>query len=168
MHTLRDCRPDDLSRILAIVNAAAGAYRGVIPPDCFHDPYMTANYLRDEIAGGVTFLGCEVDGVLVGVMGLQTVDDVDLIRHAYVWPAAQGGGIGAALMAELTRRASRPLLVGTWAAAQWAIRFYERNGFVLAPPDRAAALLARYWDIAPRQAATSVVLERKMGTVPIS
>ena len=163
MQTLRECRPDDISRILEIVNAAAQAYRGVIPPDCFHDPYMTANTLREEIDRGVTFLGSEAGGVLTGVMGLQQVDDVDLIRHAYVWPAAQGGGIGAALIAELMRRSSRPLLVGTWVAASWAIRFYERHGFVRVVPDRAAALLARYWNITERQAATSVVLERRAG-----
>jgi GNAT superfamily N-acetyltransferase len=121
---------------------------------------MTANYLRDELDRGVIFLGSEEGGVLTGIMGLQQVGDVELIRHAYVWPAAQGGGIGAVLIAELTRRSSRPLLVGTWAAARWAIRFYERNGFVLASPDRAATLLARYWNITERQAATSVVLTR--------
>lgn len=160
MQTLRECRPDDIPRILDIVNAAAEAYRGVIPADCFHDPYMTANYLRDEIGRGVTFLGADAGGVLTGIMGLQQVGDVDLIRHAYVWPAAQGGGIGAALIGELMGRSSRPLLVGTWAAARWAIRFYERHGFELTSPDRAAALLARYWNITERQAATSVVLER--------
>ena len=164
MNTLRDCRPDDIPRILEIVNAAAKAYRGVIPADCFHEPYMTASYLQDEIARGVTFLGCEQAGVLVGAMGLQRVDDVDLIRHAYVWPAAQGGGIGAVLIGELIRRATCPLLVGTWAAATWAIRFYERNGFVLASPARAAELLTRYWNISARQAATSVVLERIAAT----
>ena len=160
MDTLRECGPDDVPRILEIVNAAAEAYRDVIPPDCFHEPYMTANYLRDEIARGVKFLGCEAGGALVGVMGLQTAGDVELIRHAYVMPAAQGGGIGSALIGELMKRSSRSLLVGTWAAANWAIRFYERNGFTLAPPDRAAALLARYWNIGARQAETSVVLER--------
>ena len=160
MNTRRECGPDDVPRILEIVNAAAEAYRNVIPPDCFHDPYMTANYLRDEIGRGVAFVGCESGGSLVGVMGLQTVGDVELIRHAYVMPAAQGGGVGAALIGELMRRCSRPVLVGTWAAAHWAIRFYERNGFTRAPAARAAALLARYWNISARQAETSVVLER--------
>jgi len=163
MNTLRDCGAGDVPRILEIVNAAAEAYRGVIPADCFHEPYMSANALRDELERGVRFLGCETGGVLVGVMGLQSVGDVDLIRHAYVWPAAQGSGIGAALIGELMRRTARRLLVGTWAAAHWAIRFYERNGFVRATPGRAAALLARYWDITERQAATSVVLERGAG-----
>jgi GNAT superfamily N-acetyltransferase len=159
MNTLRDCQATDVPRILEIVNAAAQAYRGVIPADCFHEPYMTAEHLRDEIAAGVRFLGCEVDGELVGVMGMQRVDDVDLIRHAYVKPGAQGGGIGAALIAELMRRSSRRMLVGTWSAAVWAIRFYERNGFARASEEEAARLLARYWDISARQVQTSVVLE---------
>jgi len=161
MHTLRDCRAEDVSHILEIINAAAEAYRGVIPPDCFHEPYMTAEHLHEEIAFGVRFLGCEDDGALVGVMGLQRVDDVDLIRHAYVRPATQGSGVGAALIAELLRRSSRRMLVGTWAAASWAIRFYERNGFARASPERAAQLLARYWSITPRQVETSVALERR-------
>jgi GNAT superfamily N-acetyltransferase len=158
MNTLRDCRAPDFPRILGIINAAAEAYRGVIPADCFHEPYMSEAHLRSEIDAGVSFLGCETDGVLVGVMGLQRADDVDLIRHAYVAPAAQGSGVGAALIAELLRRSERPMLVGTWAAASWAIRFYERNGFVRASAERAAQLLARYWDISPRQLETSVVL----------
>lgn len=166
MHTLRDCRADDVPVILEMINAAAEAYRGVIPADCFHEPYMTAEYLREEIERGVTFLGCEVDGALVGVMGLQNVRDVDLIRHAYVRPAAQGAGVGAALIAALLQKSTRPMLVGTWAAAHWAIRFYERNGFVRVPPARAEQLLVQYWNIGARQIETSVVLE--MGTVPIS
>jgi len=160
MHTLRDIRPDDFPRILEIVNAAAEAYRGVIPADCFHEPYMTAHYLRDEIERGVRFLGWEADGRLVGVMGVQPVGDVDLIRHAYVDPGAQGAGIGARLIGEIMRQSTRPMLVGTWADASWAIRFYQRNGFVLASPARAAQLLATYWNISERQAAMSVVLER--------
>src|SRR5689334_8983319 len=138
MNTLRDCRAEDFPHILEIINAAAAVYRGVIPADCWHEPYMTAEHLREEMAAGVSFVGCEVDGELVGVMGMQRVDDVDLIRHAYVKPGAQGGGIGAALIAELMKRSSRRVLVGTWAAASWAIRFYERNGFVRASDERAA------------------------------
>ncbi|HTU64557.1 MAG TPA: GNAT family N-acetyltransferase [Steroidobacteraceae bacterium] len=159
MKTLRAIRPDDFDPLLRIVNAAAEKYRGQIPADCFHEPYMTAEHLRRDIDAGVTFTVCELDGVLVGAMGLQRVRDVDLIRHAYVSPAAQGGGIGAALIDDLKRRSSHRLLVGTWTAATWAIRFYERNGFVLASPARAAELLARYWSIPARQADVSVVLE---------
>jgi GNAT superfamily N-acetyltransferase len=161
MEQLRICVPADVPAILAIVNAAAEAYRDTIPPDCFHDPYMPEEELRQEIAAGVEFLGCELDGELVGVMGLQDVDDVALIRHAYVRPAAQGTGVGARLLAALLRRTTRRVLVGTWADASWAIRFYERNGFVRVPDERAPGLFARYWSISPRQIEFSVALERK-------
>lgn len=164
MQTLRACGEADIPVILDIVNAAAEAYRGVIPADCFHDPYMEADELRSEIRAGVSFLGCEIDGKLVGVMGLQPVQDVDLIRHAYVQPGTQGRGIGAALIAELIRRSQRPMLVGTWSDARWAIRFYERNGFTLESAPRAEALLRKYWNIPARQTAMSVVLSR--ATVP--
>jgi GNAT superfamily N-acetyltransferase len=144
--------------MLAIINAAAEAYRGVIPSDCWHDPYMPAAELRAEIAAGVRFLACEVDGVLVGVMGIQPVRNVDLIRHAYVSPACQRLGAGSALMAALRERSNRQVLVGTWAAATWAIRFYERHGFGLVPEAVKAALLRTYWTISPRQIEVSVVL----------
>jgi len=162
MNTLRACGPDDISTILAIVNAAAKAYRGVIPPDCFHDPYMPEDELRREIAAGVEFFGCESEGELIGVMGLQAVNDVALIRHAYVRPDAQGSGVGGALLAGLMQRTTRSVLVGTWADASWAIRFYERNGFVRIPDAQAPGLFGRYWRISPRQVAVSVVLERKV------
>jgi GNAT superfamily N-acetyltransferase len=160
MQKLRACGDGDVPNILDIVNAAAEAYRGVIPPDCFHDPYMGEDELRREIAAGVVFLGCEVDGELLGVMGLQPVRDVDLIRHAYVRPDAQGRGIGAVLIADLLRRSPRRILVGTWTDAQWALRFYERNGFVRISADRTAAVLGQYWSIPARQIAMSAVLER--------
>lgn len=158
---IRPCRDDERSAILAIVNAAAEAYRGVIPADRWHDPYMAEQELDAEIAAGVTFWGAERDGVLAGVMGIQRVRDVQLIRHAYVAPAVQGAGIGRALLEHLRRRSDAPLLVGTWAAAEWAIRFYERNGFTLVSPARKDELLREYWDIPDRQVATSVVLERR-------
>jgi GNAT superfamily N-acetyltransferase len=151
---IRPCRDDERDAILAIVNAAAEAYRGVIPADRWHDPYMPAHELDAEIAAGVRFWGCEADGELAGVMGIQTVRDVELIRHAYVRPADQGAGIGGALLAHLLRTATRPLLVGTWAAAEWAIRFYRRHGFEPASQD----LLRTYWSIPERQVETSVVL----------
>ena len=148
--------------VLAIVNQAAEAYRGVIPADRWHEPYMSAEELDREIAAGVEFWGIEDGaGVLAGVMGIQAVRDVDLIRHAYVRPELQGGGIGRRLLEELTARAQRPLLVGTWAAATWAVRFYERNGFELVGREEKDRLLAAYWDIPERQVETSVVLAHR-------
>jgi GNAT superfamily N-acetyltransferase len=155
---IRPCRDDERPAILAIVNAAAEAYRGVIPEDRWHEPYMDAAELDREIAAGVVFWGFEEDGELVGVMGIQPVGDVDLIRHAYVRPGRQRGGIGGTLLAHLSDEASRPMLVGTWAAAEWAIRFYERHGFELVSRERKTELLQRYWDIPERQIETSVVL----------
>ena len=161
MASIRPCRDDERPEILAIVNAAAEAYRGVIPADRWHDPYMPAGELDREIAAGVAFWGYESGGGLLGVMGIQAVRDADLIRHAYVRPGLQGGGIGRRLLAALTARAQRPLLVGTWAAATWAIRFYERNGFELVGREEKDRLLAAYWDIPERQVETSVVLAHR-------
>jgi GNAT superfamily N-acetyltransferase len=141
------------------VNAAAEAYRGVIPDDRWHEPYMSAADLDRDVAAGVAFWGYEADGTLVGVMGIQPVEDVDLIRHAYVLPASQGQGVGAALLGHLRGLSdARRTLVGTWADAEWAIRFYRRHGFELVPPERTPALLERYWRIPARQVETSVVL----------
>jgi len=145
--------------IYLIVNEAAAVYRGAIPDDCWHEPYMSRAELAKEMTAGVVFSGWEQDGELVGVMGLQPVRDVTLIRHAYVRTAHQGRGIGAALLRELRRRTEGRLLVGTWADARWAIRFYERHGYRLVPdPDR-TRLLQTYWDVPPRQRDVSVVLD---------
>lgn len=160
MPAIRPCREDDRPAILAIVNAAAAAYRGVIPADRWHEPYMPAQELDGEIAAGVRFLGYEDDGELLGVMGVQEVKDVALIRHAYTAPAHQGRGVGRALLEDLTAEATKPLLVGTWSAADWAIRFYEHHGFEQTSPERARALLQTYWNIPERQVETSVVLAR--------
>jgi GNAT superfamily N-acetyltransferase len=157
---IRLCREEELDVVLAIVNEAAAVYRGVIPEDRWHEPYMPLSELQAEIAAGVEFWGFEEEGALLGVMGIQPVQDVFLIRHAYVRSSAQGRGIGGALMAALEERVDRQLLVGTWAAATWAIRFYERRGFVAVPPDRVAGLLRRYWSIPERQIETSVVLAK--------
>ena len=157
---IRACREDERSDILAIVNAAAEAYRGVIPEDCWHEPYMPAGELDEEISAGVEFWGHDDDGRLIGVMGIQAVRDVELIRHAYVRPAAQGRGVGGALLAHLERGRIGRLLVGTWAAAEWAIRFYEHRGFVLVPREATADLLRTYWDIPDRQVELSVVLAK--------
>ena len=155
---IRRCRDDELAAIGAIVNAAAVVYRGVIPDDRWHEPYMSAAALEGEVAAGVEFWGYEDGGELVGVMGIQPVREVTLIRHAYVAPGTQGRGIGGALLAALEARGSGQLLVGTWAAASWAIRFYERHGFVAV--DDPATLLRRYWSIPERQIETSVVLAK--------
>jgi GNAT superfamily N-acetyltransferase len=156
---IRRCRDDERPAILRIVNAAAEAYRGVIPADRWREPYMPADELDAEIAAGVVFWGDERDGQLVGIMGIQPVRDVQLIRHAYVRPDQQGSGVGRALLEHLTEQVDGPLLVGTWAAATWAIRFYERIGFRLVSPARKDELLQTYWDIPARQVETSVVLE---------
>ena len=158
--TIRPCRAADNEAIFAIVNAAAEAYRDVIPPDRWREPYMPMSELEGEIGAGVEFWGYEDDGELVGVMGIQDVGDLDLIRHAYVLPGLQGRGIGSALMERVTSDATRPLLVGTWAAAEWAIRFYERHGFEPVGRERSAELLRKYWDIPERQIETSVVLAK--------
>ena len=158
MGSIRPCADDERTAILAIVNAAAEAYRGVIPDDCWHEPYMPASELDSEIAAGVAFWGYEAAGALVGVMGIQPVRDVDLIRHAYVLPASQGQGIGGALLEQLRGSSTRRMLIGTWAAADWAIRFYSRRGFRQVSPGQKDELLKTYWTIPDRQIETSVVL----------
>ena len=158
MSNVRRCRADDQGTVLAIVNAAAEAYRGVIPADRWHEPYMSLREFDGEIAAGVEFWGYEEEDKLIGVMGIQPVRDVDLIRHAYVLPGSQRGGVGAALLHHLRRLSARQMLVGTWAAAAWAIRFYSRHGFELVTPERKTELLKTYWTVAERQVETSVVL----------
>jgi GNAT superfamily N-acetyltransferase len=160
VHSIRVCRDDERAAILEIVNAAAEAYRGVIPADRWHDPYMPSEELDGEIEAGVEFWGYEDDGALLGVMGVQAVRDVDLIRHAYVLPDSQGKGVGGALLQHLVSSTSRQLLVGTWAAAEWAIRFYRGHGFEQVDPATKTHLLQTYWTIPERQIETSVVLAR--------
>jgi N-acetylglutamate synthase-like GNAT family acetyltransferase len=157
---IRRCTEDDIPAIDSIINEAATAYRGVIPPDCWHEPYMRRSDLVAEISAGVEFWGWDDAGVLAGVMGLQKVRDVTLIRHAYVRPSYQGRGIGGALLKRFSADTAGPLLVGTWAAAEWAIRFYQRHGFRLVRDDEKDRLLAAYWNISFRQRQTSVVLTR--------
>ena len=158
MSVIRRCRDDERAAILAIVNAAARAYRGVIPADRWHEPYMPPAELDSEIAAGVAFWGYEDDGKLLGVMGIQPVRDVELIRHAYVAPGSQRRGVGGALLEHLARAGERRMLVGTWAAADWAVSFYRRHGFELVSPERKVSLLRTYWSIPERQIAASVVL----------
>lgn len=158
---LRDVVPEDFDHILHIINCAAEAYRGVIPPDRWHEPYMPAEALASEMADGVVFSACVADGRLIGVMGVQDRGAVDLIRHAYVIPEYQGAGIGSRLLQHLCPAGQKPILIGTWQAADWAIRFYERHGFTRVAPDDAAALLRTFWDVPERQIETSVVLASK-------
>jgi len=155
---IRPCSHADVPFIEAIINEAAQAYHGIIPADCWHEPYMSRSELLAEIADGVQFWGFEDSGSLIGVMGIQKVCDATLIRHAYVLSAHQGRGIGAALLAALIKQSSSQLLVGTWAAAVWAIRFYERHGFRLVSLEEKDQLLTTYWKISQRQRETSVVL----------
>jgi GNAT superfamily N-acetyltransferase len=155
---IRRCAGADFQAINAVINEAAQAYRGVIPADSWHEPYMTDSALRTEIDAGVHFWGWDESRALIGIMGIQHVRDVTLIRHAYVRTAHQGRGIGGTLLKFLADQATGSLLVGTWAAAHWAIRFYERHGFRLVAPAEKDRLLSTYWSIPRRQEETSVVL----------
>jgi GNAT superfamily N-acetyltransferase len=155
---IRPVRADETETLLDIINAGAQAYKGVIPADCWHEPYMSRRELEDELLAGVRFWGWEDKGALAGVMGRQDLGEVILIRHAYVHPASQRRGIGARLLAHLLAGVNTPVLVGTWAAAHWAIRFYEKNGFVLVSHQEKERLLRTYWTITDRQIETSVVL----------
>ncbi len=156
--SIRPCTENDFEAIFEIVNDAADAYRGVIPTDRWHEPYMPREELRREINSGVRFWGFDRDGELLGVMGIQDVKDVTLIRHAYVRTSARHGGIGGILLSHLLKLTERPILIGTWAAAEWAVRFYQKNGFRLVSPAEKNRLLKIYWSIPERQVETSVVL----------
>ncbi len=155
---IRRCDDRDFELIWAIVNDGARAYQGVIPADRWTEPYMARSHLRHEINDGVVFWGYEESGTLEGVMGLQQVQDATLIRHAYVRTSSQQRGIGAQLLAHLRKLTDGPVLIGTWADAVWAIRFYEKNGFQIVSLEQKDRLLKRYWSIPERQVETSVVL----------
>ena len=155
---IRPCRKDELGEIGEIINDAAQAYKGVIPADRWHEPYMALAELKQEVAAGVSFWGAEHRGKLAGVMGVQSIQDVILIRHAYVRTALRNRGIGSDLLRHLHAMAPGPVLVGTWAAAAWAISFYEKHGFRKVIPAEKDRLLRKYWSIPDRQIETSVVL----------
>jgi GNAT superfamily N-acetyltransferase len=155
---IRRCDMRDFALIWAIINDGAQAYRGTIPADRWTEPYMSREKLQHEIDDGVVFWGYEEDGALMGVMGIQPVRDVTLIRHAYVRTNAQKKGVGSQLLAHLRELTKAPLLIGTWADAGWAIRFYERHGFRRVSDEEKDRLLKRYWNIPERQVETSVVL----------
>ncbi|HZI42714.1 MAG TPA: GNAT family N-acetyltransferase [Gemmatimonadaceae bacterium] len=168
MTPIRRCRTDEHGPILAVINAAAERYRGTIPADCWHEPYMSSEQLARDVAAGVSFWVYEDDdGELAGVMGLQPVNDVTLVRHAYVLPSRQGKGIGRMLLRHLEELSDQAILIGTWADATWAIGFYQAHGYSLIPPQDTPALLNAYWSIPPRQVATSVVLMKPARTVTL-
>jgi N-acetylglutamate synthase-like GNAT family acetyltransferase len=155
---IRPCTENYFEEILAIINDAAIAYKGFIPDDCWHQPYMTAEYLRHELNDGISFWGLEEEDQLIGVMGMQDKVDFTLIRHAYVRTASRNKGIGSQLLKNLQNMADKTILIGTWAAATWAISFYEKNGYRLVSTEEKNRLLKKYWKIPARQIETSVVL----------
>lgn len=155
---IRQCEPGEFEKIYQVINDAASAYRGVIAPDCWKEPYMSREEIRHEIDDGVVFWGSYEGTESLGVMGLQHVGEVALIRHAYVRTAGQRRGIGTGLLAHLRRQTDLPMLVGTWKAATWAIRFYQKHGFRLVRPALKEQLLRRFWSVPQRQIEESVVL----------
>ena len=155
---IRRCDAGDFEAIWTIINDGAQAYKGIIPADRWAEPYMSREKLRHEISDGVVFWGCAEAGDLAGVMGIQDVQDVTLIRHAYVRTGNQKQGIGGQLLSHLRALTDRPVLIGTWADAAWAIRFYEKHGFEMVGPPEKDRLLRKYWTIPERQIETSVVL----------
>ncbi len=156
--SIRPCTPDDFPSIHDIINTAAAAYKHVIPKDCWSEPYMPREELRGDMEQGVEFWGVDFGGELAGVMGIQPVRDVDLIRHAYVRPEYQRQGIGSRLLNHLRKKTTNPVLVGTWAGAEWAIRFYEKHGFQPVDSRKKDILLQIYWNVPDRQRMASVVL----------
>jgi N-acetylglutamate synthase-like GNAT family acetyltransferase len=155
---IRQCHSHELNTIYSIINDAAQAYRGVIPADCWKEPYMSHGELSHEIDDGIVFWGYEEDGELIGVMGIQHVLDITLIRHAYIRTLRRNQGIGSSLLSYLRAQTHRPLLIGTWADATWAVRFYQKHGFHLVSSEEKDRLLRKYWSIPKRQIETSVVL----------
>jgi N-acetylglutamate synthase-like GNAT family acetyltransferase len=155
---IRKSGDQDFAAILEIINDAAHAYRGVIPADRWHEPYMPAEELANEIADGVVFWVAEQEGQLLAVMGMQDKGDVALVRHAYVAPATQRSGVGTKLLLHVEGLTDTPILIGTWSDASWAIEFYRRNGYTLVPTAEKDRLLQKYWSIPARQVETSVVL----------
>jgi N-acetylglutamate synthase-like GNAT family acetyltransferase len=155
---IRQCDKNDFDDIHEIINDAARAYRGVIPADCWHEPYMPGEILKKEIERGVSFFGFEDNGTLTGVMGIQDRGDVALIRHAYVRTRLRRKGVGSSLLSFLRVKTKLPVLVGTWRAASWAVSFYAKHGFVPVSEEMKNRLLEKYWVISKRQIETSVVL----------
>ena len=151
----------DISKILHIINDASLRYKGIIPDDCWHDPYMSQQELIDEFSDGVRMYGYHLNNTLIGVIGVQEIKDVILIRHAYTLTSYQNKGTGSALLEYLLKKNQNSrLLVGTWRDAKWAIRFYEKFGFILHAKDQSTLLLKKYWKIPSKQIDNSIVLEK--------
>ena len=158
---ITECTKKNISDILYVINDASLKYKGIIPNDCWHEPYMTKQKLISEFTNGVRMFGYNKDNTLVGVMGIQELKDVTLIRHAYILTRYQGLGIGKSLLQNLYKiKKNSCLLVGTWRDATWAIQFYEKFGFVLHTKKQTAQLLKKYWDLPSKQIENSVVLEK--------
>ena len=158
---ITECTKKNISNILYVINDASLKYKGIIPNDCWHEPYMTKQKLINEFANGVRMFGYNKDNNLVGVMGIQELKDVTLIRHAYILTRYQGIGIGKSLLQNLFKiNKNSCLLVGTWQNATWAIQFYEKFGFLLHTKKQTAQLLKKYWNLPSKQIENSVVLEK--------
>jgi GNAT superfamily N-acetyltransferase len=155
---IRKCSPSEFNTIYDIINNAAQAYKGIIPEDRWHEPYMTREELENEIQNGILFWGFEEAGRILGVMGIQDKGEVTLIRHSYVLTEFQRRGIGTRLLRRLESITHKPILIGTWAHAWWAVSFYRKNGFTLLPHEQRDQVLRTYWSIPERQVETSVVL----------
>jgi len=155
---IKKCSEPDFNRIYEIINESSRIYKGVIPEDRWKEPYMPEEELKHEIASQVVFYGYQKNKQLIGIMGIQDVEDVTLIRHAYIDPDYQRLGIGKDLLSHLIKLTAKPILIGTWKHADWAIRFYEKNGFRVTDADTKEKLLKKYWSIPGRQVETSVVL----------
>ena len=164
---IRKCGDADFEAIFEIVNDAAAAYKGVIPANCWREPYMPREELKREIEAGVSFWGYEEKEGLIAVMGIQDKRDVTLIRHAYVRTGKRNQGAGTLLLRLLESMTEKPALVGTWAAATWAIEFYKKNGYRLLPEAEKNRLLRKYWTVPERQIETSVVLANAKWTNPL-
>jgi N-acetylglutamate synthase and related acetyltransferases len=162
---IRPCTDNDFEATYDIINDAAQAYKGLIPADRWHEPYMSQDQLQQEIDAGVNFWGVEENGRLIGIMGIQDKGDVTLIRHAYVRTALRNRGVGSQLLHHLEAMTDNPILIGTWAAATWAIAFYKKNGYHLVSQEEKNLLLKKYWNIPDRQVETSVVLANVMNCI---
>jgi GNAT superfamily N-acetyltransferase len=158
---IRKCKPSDIDNLFVIINDAAIAYKGVIPDDRWQEPYMSVDEIKHEIKVGVVFWGFEQEGRLIGVMGIQDKGEVTLIRHAYVHSSFRRKGIGEKLLRHLEDLTDKPLLIGTWKAASWAVSFYQKNGYHLVSDGEKNRLLRKYWSIPQRQIETSVVLSNQ-------